>query len=172
MRATKNSKEYDLRNSGNSGSSATVSGVQNAAAAGAAGSTLMTIPIQVGNTMHSKNLFSKSLRSANRLTCLVYKMKNESRYHIITYINDTYYWCVNHWTVHQLEQQPLLPNPWLTFKQNTVACSMPRMLPWYGRKRFNFITEVSGNFTAFIIDLYAHNFSPNLASCSWNQCMG
>ena len=52
MRATKNSKEYDLRNSGNNGGSATVSGVQNAtAAAGTAGSTLMTIPIQVGNTM-------------------------------------------------------------------------------------------------------------------------
>ena len=49
MRATKNSKDYDLRNSGNSASSATVSGVQNAAAAGAAGSTLMTIPIQVGS---------------------------------------------------------------------------------------------------------------------------
>ena len=66
MRATKNSKEYDLRNSGNSGSSATVSGVQNAAAAGAAGPNLMTIPIQVGNTIHSKNMFSDGLRSAHR----------------------------------------------------------------------------------------------------------
>ena len=52
MRATKNSKDYDLRNSGNNGGSSTVSSAQNAtAAAGTAGSTLMTIPIQVGNTM-------------------------------------------------------------------------------------------------------------------------
>ena len=58
MRATKNSKDYDLRNSGSIGGSAAVSGVQNAAAAGAAGSNLMTIPIQVGNHIHSKDQFS------------------------------------------------------------------------------------------------------------------
>lgn len=51
MRATKNSKDYDLRNSGSIGGSAAVSGVQNAAAAGAAGSNLMTIPIQRGNNV-------------------------------------------------------------------------------------------------------------------------
>ena len=61
MRATKNSKSYDLRNSENSGGSATVSGVQNSAAAGTAGSNLMTIPIQVGNTIHSEDQFFSRL---------------------------------------------------------------------------------------------------------------
>ena len=51
MRATKNSKAYDLRNSdGGSGASTTVGGAQNPAVAGASGFNLMTIPIQVGKT--------------------------------------------------------------------------------------------------------------------------
>jgi len=52
MRATKNSKAYDLRNSdGGSGASTTVGGAQNPAVAGASGFNLMTIPIQRGNNV-------------------------------------------------------------------------------------------------------------------------